>query len=162
VPKRRKPHDFDTRESRAIDSPRSIPQRGTKLHARRPGPTTKARHARNGWRRWIAVFTVLAFALQVQLIQTHFHPLFGNAAFGGTANSSVAQTPAKKNSPANNDPANCPICQAVLHGGQFISPGAVALALPSEAITLVPLAIAAVAAREIASHNWQGRAPPHA
>lgn len=116
----------------------------------------------SGWRRWIAVFAMLAFALQVQLTQAHIH--FAHD-FGSTISKSdgtTAKAPSKKNLPANSDPANCPICQAALHGGQFLSPSAVAFALPSEAIAIVPLVVDIVIARDTPSHNWQGRAPPHA
>jgi len=114
----------------------------------------------SGWRRWIAIFAMLTFALLVQLTQAHIHfaPDFGISKSAGTA----AKIPSKKNLPANNDPANCPICQAALHGGQFLSPSAVALALPGETIAIVPLVVRIVIARETPSHNWQGRAPPHA
>jgi len=107
---------------------------------------------------------MLTFALQAQLTQAHIHfaPDFGGAISKSDGNSTAAKTPSKKNLPANNDPANCPICQAALHGGQFLSPSAVALALPGEAITIVPLVVDIVTSRETLSHSWQGRAPPHA
>jgi hypothetical protein len=106
---------------------------------------------------------MLTFAAQVQLIQTHIHLL--SAMTGTTADNIVVSVPAKT-APAKNLPFNdqnsCPICQAVAHGGQFVSPAAVALTLPSVAASFIPLAIAVSAARESISHIWQGRAPPHA
>ena len=107
---------------------------------------------------------MLTFALQAQLTQAHIHfaPDFGSAISKSDTNPSIVKAPSKRKLPANNDPANCPICQAALHGGQFLSPSAVALALPSEAIAIVPLVVDIVIARETPSHSWQGRAPPHA
>jgi len=89
-------------------------------------------------------------------------------AFGLSAGDEVT-APAKitnkstpqKNTPANDDPANCPICQAVAHSGQFISPSAIVFALPSEVVAIIPLSLAIAIAQERASHNWQSRAPPH-
>jgi hypothetical protein len=98
---------------------------------------------------------MLAFAFQAQITQTHIHisPASGVA----LADKSATQ----KNAPKD-DSSSCPICQAVLHSGQFVSPSAVAMTLPTVAATFIPLAIAAKTARETVSHSWQGRAPPSA
>jgi hypothetical protein len=127
---------------------------------RRPIATT----CQTGWRRWVAIFALLAFAAQVQITQAHIHFAlgFGVAAAKADADGAAVKLPAKKNFPPTNDPANCPICQAALHGGQFLTPTAAALALPSETASIVPFVLRLVAAHETPSHNWQGRAPPHA
>ena len=128
------------------------------IHAKVTAPQAKF-----GWRQWIAILAMLTFAAQVQLIQTHIHLL--SAMSGTTVDNTVASAPGKiapaKNLPFN-DQNSCPICQAVAHGGQFVSPTAIALSLPSFAASFIPLAIAVSAARESISHIWQGRAPPHA
>jgi hypothetical protein len=62
--------------------------------------------------------------------------------------------------PANGDPANCPICQEILHAGQFVAPGAPALALPVAAISIAVLVVDIAAPPQRASHAWQSRAPP--
>jgi hypothetical protein len=62
--------------------------------------------------------------------------------------------------PANDDPANCPICQEIMHAGQFVTPQAVALLLPTESVSFVPIRLAIPVFTEAVSHSWQGRAPP--
>ena len=102
----------------------------------------------------------------MQITQTHIH--FASNAFAdeftvkadtGKAAKLTGKISPQKKLPAD-DPANCPICQAVAHSGQFLTPAAIGLVLPSETVVIVPLAIAANAARETISHSWQSRAPP--
>lgn len=127
---------------------------------RRNRAKTTARQNRLGWRQWVAMFALLAFSFQVQITQIHVH--FASS-FNLVEKSATAQKIAPgKNLPANDNPATCPICQAVLHGGQFITPSAMALALPGEAVTLIPIFLAAAVTHDAVSHSWQGRAPPHA
>ena len=130
-------------------------RQGIALPSRRTRVSVLARQSRTGWRQWVALFALLAFAFQAQITQTHIHisPASGIA---------MADKSAHRIAPAKNDSGSCPICQAVLHSGQFVSPSAVAMALPTVAVAFIPLAIAAKAARETVSHSWQGRAPPRA
>jgi hypothetical protein len=121
----------------------------------------------SGWRRLVLAVAMLAFALQSYVTQTHIHyasvQAFGLSSadvFTPVAKDANGKAIPEKKSPANDDPANCPICQAVAHAGQFVTPTAIGFALPSETVVFIPLAIAALTARETASHNWQGRAPP--
>jgi hypothetical protein len=116
-----------------------------------------------GWRSWVALFAMLAFALQVQLTQTHIHNPNALSAIDQLASKLVAKSGKSSGGPIKNAPlddSSCPICQAVGHSGQFVTPSAMALALPNFAVALVPLAIAVPAARDSVSHSWQGRAPP--
>jgi hypothetical protein len=123
------------------------------------------RHA-DGWRRVVLALALLAFALQGYITQTHIHFATGHT-FGLSGDnfapavklSGDKSTPAKK-TPSNDDPANCPLCQAAAHSGQFITPSAIGFALPSETVAIVPLAIVVLTASEIISHGWQSRAPP--
>jgi hypothetical protein len=139
---------------------------GKSLQPRHRHSSAASRLASPSWRRWVAVFALLAFALQTQITQTHVH-FASSQAFGlssgdeATASAKIANKAApQKSAPANDDPAKCPICQAVMHAGQFISPSTISFALPSEAIAIIPLSLVIAIARERASHNWQGRAPP--
>jgi hypothetical protein len=119
-----------------------------------------------GWRRVVLALALLTFALQSYITQTHIH--FASSQVFGLSGDNFAPTikltdgktaPAKK-TPSNDDPANCPLCQAAAHSGQFVTPSAIGFALPSEAIAIVPLAIVVVTASETISHGWQSRAPP--
>jgi hypothetical protein len=48
----------------------------------------------------------------------------------------------------------------VAHAGQFVMPAAIALALPSQLVSVITLQWTAPEISVAASHNWQGRAPP--
>jgi hypothetical protein len=110
----------------------------------------------------------IAFAFQSYVTQTHIH--FPHEAavdiFAPIEKSAPLVTgalPGKQNPdkyPPADDPANCPICQEVMHAGAFVMPDFVALLLPSQPISIVPIVIALPAAIEAISHAWQGRAPP--
>ena len=108
----------------------------------------------------MAVFAMLAFAFQVQITQSHIH--FAPASETGIdalVHALSVQT-AHKKTPSTDDPANCPICQAVAHSGQFVTPSAAALLLPTEIVLFVPVFLSIAAAVESVSHGWQSRAPP--
>jgi hypothetical protein len=119
-----------------------------------------------GWRRIVVAFALLTFALQSYITQTHIHfaasQVFGLSSdeFTPTAKLAGDKTAPAKKTPANDDPANCPLCQAAAHSGQFVTPSAIGFVLPSEAVAIVTLAIAIRTVSEITSHGWQGRAPP--
>ncbi len=127
-----------------------------------------ARIARQSNARLLLTFLALfAFTCQSYLTQTHIHllPAFGTestfAADGG-AKSLTGSTLPKDKYPADQDPANCPICQEMVHAGQAIVPVAAAVFLP--ALPALGLVVIAETARHFnaPSHNWQGRAPPEA
>jgi hypothetical protein len=119
-----------------------------------------------GWRSIVLALALLAFALQSFITQTHVHfastQAFGLSGdnFTPAAKQTGGKTAPSKKVPSNDDPANCPLCQAAAHSGQFITPSAISFALPSETIAIVPLAIVVLTASETLSHGWQGRAPP--
>ena len=116
--------------------------------------------------RFVLTFLALfAFTCQSFLTQTHIHiglvsgtetPLFTDN--GGKAPS--GSTAPKDKYPANHDPANCRICQEVVHAGPAVVPAAAALVL--SALPALSLVAVAETARhfQAPSHNWQGRAPP--
>ncbi len=119
-----------------------------------------------GWRRVVLALALLTFALQSYITQTHIHfasaPAFGLSGdnFTPTLKHTNGKTSPAKKIPSNDDPASCPICQAAMHSGQFITPSAIGFALPSEAVAIVPLVLVVLTASETISHGWQGRAPP--
>jgi hypothetical protein len=139
------------------------------LMAARKATRTSVRSA-PGFARWtITLFVFLAFAFQSYVTQTHIHfphqaavNIF--AAIEKDAPLAKVNTPGKQNPdkyPPADDPDNCPICQEVMHSGQFVMPDFVAMVLPSQPVSIVPLILDLPAIIETVSHAWQGRAPPH-
>lgn len=123
----------------------------------------------------VALFGLLAVALQSFVVQTHIHvqqPVFRTQAVSliTLAAASIAgadlasgQTGAPvDNYPINRDPANCPLCKELTHSGQYVSSASVLATLP------FPVTVNFIVFREIApsrfaaSHTWRGRAPPTA
>ena len=128
-----------------------------------------ARRASSFARLTLTFLMLAAFALQTTVMQTHVHIgsvavtagfledlKIGNPDQPGAAKS----TQPRDHFPANDDPANCPICQEIMHAGQFVTPQAVALLLPTEPVSFVPISLAIPIFTEAVSHSWQGRAPP--
>ena len=128
-----------------------------------PFPMAKAKALRSratalsGWRLVVIYAAMLAFALQSYVLQTHIH--FAPA-------TAIADTHGANGHhdkyPANDDPANCPICQEILHTGQFITPAAQFLLPPSLAVSTIAVVDQALPHILAPSHSWRGRAPPHA
>lgn len=122
---------------------------------------------------FVAVFGLLAVALQSFVVQTHIHvqqPAYRTQAVslitlaaasiaGADLASGQAGIPVD-NYPVNRDPANCPLCKELTHSGQYVSSASVLATLP------FPVTVNFVVFREIApslfaaSHTWRGRAPP--
>lgn len=109
----------------------------------------------------------MAFALQSYATQTHIHIVKPASSISDIAKISN-QTAGKNQSeprdkyPANDDPANCPICQEIMHAGQYVTPSAIVFALPAETISIVPISLAIPIIVKAVSHGWRGRAPPQA
>lgn len=123
------------------------------------------------WRRGFLLLVATAFLLQGYVTQTHIHR---TAEFGGGVASlafDADKAPGKTSAadkrgeqrgklPANDDPAKCPLCQAVGYAGQFVWPAAIVFILPVQAASLVAASAPVFASPQLDSHNWQGRAPP--
>ena len=127
-----------------------------------------AKHSRA--RNALAFFTAFAFLLQSLIVQTHIHgaALAGEGLSGLLAKLStidepapLAKAPAKQQAPKN-DETSCPFCQAAQSAGSFVGPAAIVLLLPWQNVSLVPLFVAHKAHVSATSHDWHGRAPPHA
>jgi hypothetical protein len=112
--------------------------------------------------------TLLAFSIQTYLTQTHIHVLSeGRTSFaqaqviGGHAKSNLGGPADRKDRyPANEDPANCPLCQELVHAGQFVTPAAAALLVPSLSLSVIELAAPDDPLVQAVTHIWRGRAPP--
>jgi hypothetical protein len=120
-----------------------------------------------GFARWaITLLVFLAFAFQSYVTQTHIHfahetavNIFAPVEKGAAATKAPGKQNPDKYPPAD-DPANCPICQEVMHSGAFVMPDFVALLLPSQPVSIVPAVITLPAIIETISHGWQSRGPP--
>lgn len=118
-----------------------------------------------GWagRDRLSAFALLAaFLLQSFVVQTHIH-------FTPQISARLAQFAEAHGRPADHhdkfpgseDPANCPICQEILHSGQFVTPAAQLLLPPSFAVSTIAVVDKALPFIFAPSHNWHGRAPPN-
>ncbi len=115
---------------------------------------------RDASRLALIAFTLLALVFQTFVVQTHIHVTAARASFGIEKSAGQGQKPDKF--PPADDPANCPICQELLHAGAFVTPTPTAL-LVSTAVTVVHMVVAEIATTEIVtSHGWKSRAPPTA
>lgn len=120
--------------------------------------------AKRGWRRAIATLTLVFFAFQSYLVQTHVHLLLQGkpAASVEPAGTGFAAKKAEERGalPPADNPATCPICMDMVTAGHFAPPAAIVLPLPPSTATYVALAIAAQNCVAAISHIWFGRAPP--
>ncbi len=115
------------------------------------------------WRQTFAALALALFAFQNYVTQTHVHLLWRGApeAFAQSLGlAHVRQTPAPGQHQPADDPANCPICQDIALAGHFTSPGTIAIPPPVFMAISGQLVLALPAFVSVASHDWQGRAPP--
>lgn len=119
-----------------------------------------------GWRLAIVSVAFVAFALQSFVVQTHIHftqadtaRLAAYAASHRIAHSGTGEDHHDK-FPANEDPANCPICQEILHSGQFVAPAAHVFLPPTVAVSIIAIVETELPFVVALSHDWRGRAPP--
>lgn len=119
----------------------------------------------------LLLLTLLIFVLDGYATQTHIHvnpPVSGAyTAVQGSFAASVHTNSAKATRqatrdryPPGDDPANCPICQQILHHGSFISPSAIAALPPALAVSIIAVVLDALIVQSPVSHSWHGRAPP--
>jgi hypothetical protein len=109
----------------------------------------------SAFRRLVMLFALLAFALQAYLVQTHMHGQPGVLSL--KPHVSVPVQPAPFDPLA---PANCALCQEILHAGTAIAPDNSELALLLTWIAMAP-AVALLPAEPIRlATGWHSRAPP--
>jgi hypothetical protein len=114
----------------------------------------------------VTFLALFSFTVQSYLTQTHIHIPPALAHLGvvggvaGKAPASKASNIPKDKYPASEDPANCPLCQEIMHAGLYVVPAAAALVLPTVAAVVAVPFIETVTHFRAPSHIWQGRAPP--
>lgn len=127
--------------------------------ARPAGTSPRAwRRAPRGDAKRLAItfVTLLAFVLQTLLVQTHIH----GAAPTGVTSVGIEKNAQPDKLPPAGDPANCPICQELLHAGSFVAPVAAALAASSVATNVEVMFVEILAVTQTYAHGWKSRAPP--
>lgn len=105
--------------------------------------------------RIVVGITLLFFAIQSYMVATHIHWLPQAAPV-----SAGMYSHPPKNGPQPLTPDNCPLCQAALHAGSFLSPAAFAAAPVELVVMPVPLRFVLPVRPPPTSHIWCGRAPP--
>jgi hypothetical protein len=109
----------------------------------------------SAFRRLVMLFALLAFALQAYLVQTHMHGQSGVLSLKPHVSAPVQPAPFDPLAPAN-----CALCQEILHAGTAIAPDNSELALLLTWIAMAP-AVALLPAEPIAlTTGWHSRAPP--
>lgn len=118
----------------------------------------------------LTLFIALTVLLQGYATQTHVHFLGDHDAGVITSSGGGAEVTKTSGSqkgehgklPSKDDPANCPLCQQILVAGAFVSPSTVVLLLPTQLTFPAPVVPVVSNPFRSISHNWYGRAPPHA
>jgi hypothetical protein len=116
----------------------------------------------------VILLAFVALTIQTLFIQSHIHIAQAPGKVqsvslitlvAGTADTHSAGAPRDKY-PVNEDPSNCPLCQAFGHSGQFLASTAVLVSLPYSITVSFIVFSETVPALFAVSHSWQGRAPP--
>jgi hypothetical protein len=116
--------------------------------------------ASRGWlKHALVLFTLFAFTAQAYLVQTHIHLPTTDRAVVDLLDG--PPTPANHGkAPAKDDSANCPLCQQSAMAGQFLTPAAAAVLLPSLGYSVIIVAAPASTLFAAVTHIWRGRGPP--
>jgi hypothetical protein len=116
---------------------------------------------KRSWERAIVTPMVLvAFLLQIFIVQTHVHfPTLAAPAIGHAVSApSAAHHQAKKI--GDTSTGHCPWCQAVLANGNYLPPVAPPVDLPVAFRLLDPIVLNTSTVAIASSHAWQSRGPP--
>jgi len=114
----------------------------------------------------LTLFCLLAFSFQSYVAQTHIHvpgiadPGISVLVSSHAQVSADAGTDSGHKQLPTDDTANCPLCQAVLHAGLFVSPALLVLLLPDTQAAVGPAPIIASHREGTPSHAWHSRGPP--
>jgi len=115
----------------------------------------------------LTLFCLLAFSLQSYIAQTHIHTpgttdpgISALVSSHGPVSADVKKQGDHKKIPANDDSANCPLCQAVLHAGAFLTPALLVLLMPDARAAIGPVLVVVPHREGAPSHAWHSRGPP--
>ena len=109
------------------------------------------------WRWFLVASIILTLVVQGYATQTHLHEQSGSTV---SAALKAGETPKHDNFPVNDDPANCPVCQQILHAGQFVAPAWLLPFLILAAVSTIEITTAVLPHYDTVSHSWRGRGPP--
>jgi len=112
----------------------------------------------SGFRLVIALIALSSFLCQSYLVQTHIHGLPKTVLAQSDTGSVLSSS--QPGGPADQDSANCLLCQEFLHAGNFVLPAAIAALPPMLAVSAIVAVVAPTLAVKPTSHSWVGRAPP--
>lgn len=116
---------------------------------------------KGSWGRAIVTPMVLvAFLLQIFIVQTHVHFPTLEAAGIGHAASGVPSAALHQTKKTGDATAHCPWCQGILASGNYLPAAALPVALPAAFGLLDPIVQHARVVPFAFSHAWQSRAPP--
>lgn len=132
------------------------------LHSWRQLLGLRRRAGKHGRRQAIALLTLILFAFQNYLVQTHVHLLLQGKPAASVELSGFAAEKAEEHGalPPAGKPATCPICMDMVMAGHFAPPAPIVLPPPSLTAAFVAILVAAQAYVAAISHIWFGRAPP--
>ena len=106
--------------------------------------------------RLMMLLMAFAFAVQGLAVQTHIH----GVPLTALAHITHVSAPSQPASQDPYDPANCPLCQEMLHAGIYVAPAVADFVVILNAVAFAPaFALLPHAATE-RQHSWQSRAPP--
>ena len=108
----------------------------------------------------VTLVALLAFVLQTFVVQTHIHGVAQVAAAPLGVEQSAGHGTQPDKFPPGDDPANCPICQELLHAGSFVTPTAAALLVSTVATTIAIVFVELAAVTQTYPHGWSSRGPP--
>ncbi len=117
---------------------------------------------KGSWERAIVTpMVLLAFLLQIFIVQTHVHfPTSETAGIGHAASAVPSAALHQTKKTGDTHTTHCPWCQAVLASGSYLPPVAPPVDLPVAFRLLDPIVLNTSAVAIASSHAWQSRAPP--
>lgn len=111
-----------------------------------------AKGRRSGW-QLVTCLVLIAFTLQSYITQTHIH-----SATPAAVTKIFSHSQGK--APLDDNPVDCPFCQAVAHDGPFHLPTVPLIILSIAFVELAPPAVRLRHPSAGFAHIWQSRAPP--
>ena len=114
------------------------------------------------WRQVVAFTVAFLFGLSNYFVQSHVH--IPSTLAAGVHSSFPGQwlngDPNAKHRSGKDDPADCPLCQADILSGAFVTPAPIIFVPIISYVLTSFLPIRHVVRLAHLSHDWYGRAPP--